>query len=239
MTETLPARASDWKPEFPTAQTPNYVSQQAKLAKMARLAQQLRKGENMTREQIFDETILEKMRNINILEGKGICSKDQVTSEHMNEAFSKLVPSAQGSQTKGPLTDVEDIETGFELFQAIVYCPSQLQLLTKIYNFVDEVLSTESTRTIIQTLDNHFRSENIPDPTTLNLVKDFYFVLASTLDLQYGNILLATSTKSQLQEVIDKDWPFFTNNTDLVKTCIRYSDCDSIQNILQKLGISH
>ena len=57
-----------------------------------------------------------------------------------------------------------------------------------------------------------------------------------TLNLQYGNILLATSTNSQLQSVIDNDWPFFTNQTDLVKTCLTDSDCDSIHDIIQKLG---
>ena len=66
---------------------------------------------------------------------------------------------------------------------------------------------------------------------------EFYEILATTLNLEYGNILLATSTKSQLQAVIDNDWPFFTNNTDLVKICLLDSDCGVIQDIIQDLGI--
>ena len=37
------------------------------MAKMAQVAQKLRTGENMTKEQIFDKIILEKMKNISIL----------------------------------------------------------------------------------------------------------------------------------------------------------------------------
>ena len=73
--------------------------------------------------------------------------------------------------------------------------------------------------------------------TSFGLAKEFYFVLASTLQLQYGNILLATSKKSEIQTVITNDWPFFTNNTELVKTCLEDVDCDKLQDILQKLGI--
>ena len=91
-------------------------------------------------------------------------------------------------------------------------------------------------RAIILTLVNLFWSESMKDPTNLNLEKEFYLVLAATLDLQYGNILLATSTKSQLQALRDIDVPFFTNNTDLVKTCIWGSKCDRLQEIIGDLG---
>ena len=45
---------------------------------------------------------------------------------------------------------------------------------------------------------------------------EFYMELAATLNLQYWNILLATSTKSQLQAVKDNGGPFFNNYTDVV-----------------------
>ena len=83
---------------------------------------------------------------------------------------------------------------------------------------------------------NLFQSGVLQDRTSFTQAKEFYLVLASTLQLQYGNVLLATSTKSQLQTVIDNDWPFFTNYTHLVKKCLKDTDCDSIQDIIQKLG---
>ena len=87
---------------------------------------------------------------------------------------------------------------------------------------------------------NLFRSRAIEDMTSFSLAKEFYFVLASTFQLQYGNILLATSSKSEIQTAITNNWPFFTNNTDLVKRCLKDDDvdCDELQDILQRLGIT-
>ena len=109
-------------------------------------------------------------------------------------------------------------------------------MVIKLFSFLDNLFSTESTRTIIQTLVNTFRFGTITDKTSLTLTKDFYFSLASTLDLQYGNVLLATSTRSQLQEVLDNDWPFFTNNTRLVERCLKDSDCEGTQKFIHGLG---
>ena len=38
--------------------------------------------------------------------------------------------------------------------------------------------------------------------------------------------------------MIDNDWPFFINNTGLVKSCLLDSDCDGIDSILKNLGLS-
>ena len=69
----------------------------------------------------------------------------------------------------------------------------------------------------------------------------FYLFLASTLDLQYGNVLLAMSKKAQLQEVLDNHWPFFTNKTEMVEACLQNdSHCNEIvEDIIQKLGIQN
>ena len=62
-------------------------------------------------------------------------------------------------------------------------------------------------------------------------------VVASTLQLQYGNVLLATSSNKYLQALIRNDWPFFVNNTALVEKCLQESHCDRLHDIIQKLGI--
>ena len=61
----------------------------------------------------------------------------------------------------------------------------------------------------------------------------FYDILAATVDLEYGNISMATLTKAQLRAVVDNEWPFFANNTKLVKNCLEFSECDIIQNVIQ------
>ena len=68
------------------------------------------------------------------------------------------------------------------------------------------------------------------------LTKKFYLRLAASLDLQYGKVLLASSTKAQLQAVIDNDLPFFTNMTDILKSCLYQSECADIQENLRMQG---
>ena len=232
LTEKLPPKQEDWKPDG-LIPAPKYV--QPLLAEMVQLARHLRVKHNKTNEQILEKVIRWKIENIGILTESRKCSMNQIGSEHLEDVFLKLVPSFDKEDLEGSTSD-EDITTGFGLFHAVVFCPSSLEMDSKYFQFVDQLLSNESSRTIIQTFVNMFHSGIIKDATRIAQTKEFYDVLATTLNLQYGDILLATASKSQLQAVIDNDWPFFTNHTDLVKTCLKDSDCDSIQDIAQKLG---
>ena len=112
----------------------------------------------------------------------------------------------------------DDIETGYELFHAMVFCPT---MTFKLFTFIEQLLSNETPRTIIQSIVLLFESGTVTDETSFNLAKQFYHVLASTLDLQYGNIQWATSTFSQMEAMIRNDWPFFNNLTDLLAECLQ------------------
>ena len=68
------------------------------------------------------------------------------------------------------------------------------------------------------------------------LTKKLYLRLAATLDLQYGKVLLASSTRAQIKAVIDNDLPFFTNMTDILKTCVYQFECADVQEILHMQG---
>ena len=229
LTENLPSREEDWKTEVPT---PKY--KQPLLAEMVQTARDLR-IQSKTRAKIQEQIFKEKLQKISVLEEEGTCNIKQITSEQLSETFQKLLSSVDKKETEGPVTE-EDIKTGFQLFQTIIYCPSPMVI--KHFRFVDNLLSVESSRTIIQTLVNTFRSGIITDKTSFALAKEFYSILASTLDLQYGDVLLATSTRSQLEEMLDNDWPFFTNNTQLMENCLKDSDCDGTQDIIKVLGKS-
>ena len=226
LAEKLPPRPEDWRPHVtaPKYERPALLDETIEVARQLRL-------QNMTQEQSLEEVLQEKMQNISILEKENMCSMGQAHTDHLHDTFPNIF-SVIGSQFKEPVTNT-DIETGFRLFYAIVYCP---RTFLKLHRFVDQLLSTETTRTIILTVVNLFKSGIIEDRTTLNLTNKFYFALASTLHLQYGNVLLATAPKSELQAVLDNDWPFFTNTTDLVKACLQDSDCDQIDAVTQKLG---
>ena len=99
-----------------------------------------------------------------------------------------------------------------------------------------QLLSFSTTRTIIQTIVNLFQPGAITDEMTLTLTRQFYQKLADTLDLQYGSILLTTTTTAEMKAVILNQWPFFTNYTDQVQNCLEESNCDTFQDINQNLG---
>ena len=212
---------------------PKYV--QPVLSKMSQLARQLR-WQNVTNENALKKVIHEKVKHIKMLEEDGMCSLGRINTENQKDAFSKLVSYASTNDMEGPPSE-KDIKAGYELFQAIVYCPPARVI--KLFRFVDQVLSSESTRTIIKTFVNLFQSGAITEKTSFTLAKQFYNILASTLDLQYGNVLLATSTNLHLQAVLRNDWPFFANNSNLIEKCLQESICDGVQDIFKKLGISY
>ena len=152
--------------------------------------------------------------------------------QYQDELFSKVLSNISRVKTEQHITD-DDIETGFEFFHAIVFCPS---MVFKVYTFIDQLLINETSRTIIQTIVHLFTSGAITDDKTRSLTKQFYQVLASTLELQFGNLLLATSTMSQLLALKRNNWPFFENYTAFVEKCLQVSVCDFVQNIHQQFG---
>ena len=158
---------------------------------------------------------------------------EQIKYGFLERSFSNLVSFVEDSGQEGPFTD-DDVATGFEIFYAIVFCPVND---LKLFQFVDHLLSHETSRTIIQNIVNLFKNSHvIKNPRRHMLTKKLYLRLAATLDLQYGKVLLASSTKAQLQAVIDNDLPFFTNMTDILKTCLSQSKCENIQEILHMQG---
>ena len=131
-----------------------------------------------------------------------MCLMGQVKAYKQEEVFSDLVVA---NKTSGEPTD-EDIKTGYELYHAVVFCPT---MVFKVYDFIDEKLANETSRTIIHTIVHLLESSAITAKSFI-LAKQFYHVLAATLDLQYGDILLATSTNAQREIVLRKGLPFFS-----------------------------
>ena len=154
----------------------------------------------------------------------------QLNPDYQNGVFSKVLSIARTAARGVQITD-EDIETGYDLHQAVLFCPPMM--VFKLYTFIEQLLSQETSRTIIQTVVNLFHSNVITDETSFKLAKHFYQVFASTIDLQYENILLATSANAQLETIKSKDWPFLSN---LTEKCLIESNCSSLLKIYQNLG---
>ena len=227
LTAKLPAKQEDWKQETPT---PSY--KRPLLHEMVQLAWEL-KLQNMTKREIFQEVIRQKSKTIVVTKYDEMCSHKQIKADEQ-KILSKIFSKVNTTKTSGE-PSVEDIETGYDLFHAVVFCPPSMEF--KIYAVLDKLLSDETTRTLTHTIVNLFLSGAISEKdTSFTMLSDFYNVLANTLDLEYGNILLATSTTAQLKNVICKKWPFLSNNTDVVEKCLVESACDATQDIFQNLG---
>ena len=227
LTEKLPARQEDWRHEVPT---PKY--KEPLLHDMILLAKELHL---QSKKEILTGMIHQKSQIFLKLSGQAfdqVCLVGQVSSEFREDVFSKITPKTNKGNTHDGHSE-KDIETGYQLFHAGIFCPT---LNLKMYKFIDQLISDETSRTIIQTIVHHFHNRVIDDEKIFALTKSFYFVLASTLNLQYGNVLLLTSTKVQLEEVIQKGLPFFTNHTNLVEKCLQETKCDVIQDIYEKLS---
>ena len=227
VTENLPARSEDWKGETLTS---SY--EQPFLHEMVQLATRLRL-QNMTKDEMLMEVIHHKSQTNVMTKAAEMCTMGQIKEGEREQVFSKVLSLVTASNCTGePL--VEDFAAGYELFSAVVLCPPGMVFRT--YMMIDKLLSVETERIIIQTMVNIFHSGVLTDKIALSLARQFYQVLADTYDLQHGNILLSTLTTAQMEAVIRKDWPFFTNNTDLVRKCLHESNCDAIQGIYPHLG---
>ena len=140
----------------------------------------------MTKEDILTER---KSQRGTMPEEDEKCSMGQLKPALQHGVFSKVLSNVS-TTASGVQTIDKDIETGHDLHQTILFCPPAM--VFKLYTFIDQLLSHETSRTVIQTVVNLFHSDAINDGTNLNLAGQFYRVLASTLGLRYGNILFAS-----------------------------------------------
>ena len=218
----MPARQGGWKRDLPP---PAY--KEPLLHDIVQLAKGLRLP-NTTKENILMDVIHQRLQMIDMTQADHMCLMGQIKENEQSHIFSKIISNVKRGKVSGETSD-KDILFGYDLFNAVMFCPPAI--VSKTYKMFDQLLSVETSRTIIHTIISLFQSKVIKDDITFNLIRQFYLVLAKTLDLQYGNILLATSTTAQMKTVIWNKWPFFSNNTDLVKRCLQKSNCDTYQNL--------
>ena len=81
-------------------------------------------------------------------------------------------------------------------------------------------------------LVNTIMSGNIKEFSVKGQVNKFYTVIDKIFKLEYGNILLASSSKKDLQNILDNEWPFLTNYTEMVKQCLLLGSCKSITDLV-------
>ena len=220
LTEMLPAREKDWELDLPT---PDH-EQSLLMANLVVLARQLRL-QNMTDGEMLVSVIHKKIKQIELLKAEGTCSMEQVQSRRQNSIFSTLTLELEGNSRSQNPPSHEEIKTAHKLFYANVFCPT---MPFKLFRFIDQLLSSERSRTVIQSVVNLLQPEVLTDETSITMVRQFYSELTTTLNLQHGNVLLATSLQSEKGNDL--------RSTQLIK-CQQDSCFHMVQDILQNLGI--
>ena len=69
------------------------------------------------------------------------------------------------------------------------------------------------------------------------MVNQFYQAMNGVFHFEYGKNLLATSSRAQLQEMINKDYPFFMEHKADILSCVNnMTSCQIVNNIMENLG---
>ena len=228
LTEIKPDVPHNWKPsDIEGPRTRNlYLDRVVQLVSVARM-------KNMNRETVIRETIRIKTELIlsGFIEYTTMCSNGRVKSYYHSTLFDKIRLCLNMDDIETIITD-EDIKTDLMIYSAIIYCSEPVA----ISQFLHGLLSSQSPRTIIQATVNTIQSENIKKNYARRLLNEFYLSLNRTFNFQYGKILLAISSDSQIEAMKNKGWPFFTDFSQSIEQCLRNASCQGVNNLLQGLG---
>ena len=215
-----------------------YLIIMVQLARMARVS-------NMSREEILDVTIKEKAKQITgptwkRIQYTSMCSGGQVKKIYYPQVFDKIDNRIFEGDSRtydyndpqeNEVTDL-DIETGFMMFSTLVYC-SELVALSQ---FLHNLFSTQSPRTIIHATVNTIQSDYIEKRMTRKLLNGVYLALDEIFQFQLGRILLATASQSQLEGMIARDRPYFIRYSQETDQCLKNISCTGIQDLVTTLG---
>ena len=216
---------TDWKP---IANVPKY--KEPYLIRIVELVSQAR-AKSLLKEGLINDYLQEKasmMREKNLIESW--CRNVLLLPSYSYKTIFARLNQSNGFQdiTK------EDINIGADIFFILTYCPDRETLL--LYQFLHNLISTKSTRTIIQSTVNTLESENIVEETNKIFMRQFYVALDKIFNFQFGKILLATTPLSELNEMLEKELPYFSHYSQEIDQCLNDASCRGLQEVLITLG---
>ena len=136
-TNLTKVKLSDWKERtaIPKYQEP-HLKNMVNLACHARLR-------NISRADLVRKT-LQKKGSTNILQNRSICPNpgEQVRRQFYDEVFEDVSLRPDEEKSKCSASD-EDLETGFLLFSAIIYCPESVTELFELYRFLTNIVAND------------------------------------------------------------------------------------------------
>jgi hypothetical protein len=125
----------------------------------------------------------------------------------------------------------EDISTGLRLFFTLIYCSQEG---IEMYTFFNQTISSESAPTILQTTMNMLRTplKNAINSRSMNRLYGF---LEDRFSLQLGKILVALSSMSELDILINRGAPYLAKFTDAIKNCKKDDNCTEVESSAKSL----
>ena len=207
-------RHADPRPENP------WLMRMVELARQARL-------QNISKEVL----IMRALNNSKLSSEDHYCSSGQL--KYNDDFFAELEEAIK------PITALtsfqnNDFDLGFMIFVAMTFCPQRTSIRFLI--FFNDLIATQSPRVIMKTLVDTIQSGVINIRETKKGLNDLYLALEEEFDLQYGKVLLALSSKGELEDMLDKEWPFFDKYLEEVSLCLNGTTCDSLRNMTTMLG---
>ena len=198
------------------------------LMRMVELARQARL------QNISKEILIERALNNSKLSSEDLyCESGQLWEYYYDEFFAEL------EMTVRPITTLtsfqnEDFHLGAKIFFAMSFCPQKMSLIFLI--FFNRLINTQSPRVVIRTLVDTIQLGDSNDREIKKGLNDLYLALEEEFDLQYGKVLIALSSKEKVEEMLDKDWPFFDKYRQEVNLCLNGTTCNSLKDIIASLG---
>ena len=211
------------------------------LAAMVKMANQAKYVESSSKDITF-KALQEKDKIIH--EHKFLhnnnCIGGQIKLEFFNTTFEQIDLGNYENITNNFSISSEDIETGFSMFSAIIYCSESVALSQFLHNLI----STQSPRTIIQATVNTIESGDIIEADNRKAMNNFYHALDKIFKLQFGKILLATTINWArphllLEPMLAGDFPYVEAYKHEVEQCLGGVDCQGVEDLVQTLGKCH
>ena len=200
---------------------------------MVELAKNARKR-NTTTHEILEQAITKKMTLIHngSIQYDTMCADNQFIKEFYHLVFSSITFPPDDVLDQSIPTN-EDITTGFMLFSAVLYCPEPV---LKLYQFLHNLLSYHSPRTIIQAVVNTIESNDVKDLENRENINQLYLALDQIFNFQYGKILLALSAPSELRSMQSQGWPYFTHFSKEMDECLNDSSWQGVTDLINSVG---
>ena len=209
-----------WKPKYQE----QHLVRMAEMTKLARI-------QRINAEEVNNRAFNEKTALIwsEKLLYTSMCSGGQIRPKYYN--LLEGITFGLNIET-GDVAKDEDILTGFMMFSTMIYCSEPVALSQFLHN----LLSTKSPRTIIQATVNTIQSSHIRETINRKRFNEFYLALDKIFHFQLGKALLASVSTSELKNMQARDWPYFTHYSQELEDCLNMDRCQEIRDIVNTLG---